>query len=69
VKPRGVEYTSDDELPMIGGHADGLHHPFELLEAEQDALAAELLEKLARKRPAGFQADWGDQPVQHLRIA
>jgi hypothetical protein len=59
---RLIEYTIDDELPMIGGHADGLHHPYELTDDEADELVEERREALARKRPPGF-APWPeDQP-------
>lgn len=51
-----TEFESYD-LPIIHGHADGIGHAHNLLEDEQERLARELAEQLARKRPPGF-APW-----------
>lgn len=56
------DYEPGDELPLIGGHADGLHHPYELTDDEAAELVEEQKRALARKRPCGF-APWPeDQP-------
>lgn len=54
---RNRDHDYGDELPMVGGHADAIAHPWDLLEDDCQRLEAELRERLARKRPPGF-APW-----------
>lgn len=57
---RGVRDDEGDEVPLVGGHADGLLYPDDLtLQSESDLgeWRSEIAERVARRRPAGF-APW-----------
>ena len=54
------DYYYGDDLPIHRGDAGAIHHPYELTDEEADELAAELRDKLARRRQPGFTARWPD---------
>lgn len=57
--PRAAEYSSDDEMPMLGGDVGAAGLPFDLSEDESERIYNELLEReqQRKQRPVGF-APW-----------
>lgn len=55
-----IRDDQDDEVPVVGGHCDGLLYPEDVAfftDEEREAWRAEIAAKVARRRPAGF-APW-----------